>query len=84
MPTLQTFIVLVLYNISPLPRQNKAEHYGIIVDHHLTTNEMKIFQQIYLQLESVSRLHLSFEVFSIPNPVSLNAKELKTQFLPIM
>lgn len=73
----QTLIALVLYNTSPLPCQNKAEHYGIIADHHLTTNEMKIFQQIYLQLESVSQLesvrslllHWSFEIFSIPNSV---------------
>lgn len=54
MPTVQTLIFLVPCNTPSLPCQNKAEHYGIIVDHHLTTNEMNIFQQIYLQLESVS------------------------------
>lgn len=77
MPTIQTLTVLVLYNTSPLPHQNKAEHYGIIVDHHLTTNEMKMFQQISLQLESLTQLepvrslllHLSFEFFSFPSPV---------------
>lgn len=37
-----------------LPHKNKAEHHGIIVNHHLTTNESKLFQLIYLQLESLS------------------------------
>ena len=38
----------------PLPRQNRAEHHGIIVDHHLAANESEVFQVIYLQLEPPS------------------------------